>query len=120
MADSKADPLSAPSQFLKVLGSSPTLKVLDLLLVGRELDYSRKELADGAGVSWNTMASIWPYLMEKDIVTRTRKIGKQEMYRLNTTNELVKLLMKFYDSLIKYTIDNEQPSKKTELAMVRN
>ena len=114
------DPLLEPSLFLNMLGNSPTLRVLDALLTGRELDYSKKELAENAGISWNTLASIWPYLIEKGIVVKTRKIGKQEMYTLNKENELVRLLIKFYDSLLNYAIENQKINRKTQLALAKN
>jgi|GEM_PF-701472 predicted transcriptional regulator len=115
-----ADPLDEPSIFLQILGTSPTLKVLDTLLTGRELDFSKKDIAESAEISWNTLASIWGYLAEKGIIVRTRKIGKQEMYTLNKNNELVGLLERFYDSLINYVIESSGPSKGIELAKARN
>ena len=114
------DPLSEPSLFLSTLGSSPTLKILDLLLTGREIDYSKKEMAESAGISWNTLASIWPYFAEKGIIVKTRKIGKQEMYKLNQENELAILLIRFYDSLMNYVLEANGQQKPASLAKVRN
>ncbi|MDE1870111.1 MAG: helix-turn-helix transcriptional regulator [Candidatus Micrarchaeota archaeon] len=93
------------SLFLQLLGDSPLLKVLDFLLESRELDYSKKEIAESSNVSWNTLEKIWPHLLYKGIVVKVRKVGKQEMFRLNSENELVKVLIAFDDSLLKYSIN---------------
>lgn len=37
------------STFVRLLGNSPMIKVLDFLLVDRESDYSKKELAENSG-----------------------------------------------------------------------
>lgn len=93
------------SLFLQLLGDSPLLKVLDFLLESRELDYSKKEIAESSNVSWNTLEKIWPHLLYKKIVVKVRKVGKQEMFKLNSENELVKVLIVFDDSLLKYSIE---------------
>jgi len=114
------DPLSEPSIFSKFLGNSPMIKVLDILLESREMDYSKKEMAEAAGVSWNTLASIWPFLMEKGIIMRTRKIGKQEMYMLDRENALVLLLADFYDSLLRYMAETNSIKGRAPVARIKN
>lgn len=92
------------SLFLELLGDSPLLRILDFLLEGRELDYPKKEIAENSNVSWNTLEKIWPHLIYKGFVIKTRKIGKQELFKLNLESELVKRLAAFDDSLIKYSL----------------
>lgn len=106
------------SMFLELLGESPMIKVLDFLLVSRDFDYSRMEIAKNSDLSWNTLASIWHSLESEGIVIKTRRVGKRDMFKLNTAAEKVKLLMKFDDMLINYSIENVASAKKevTEVA----
>jgi predicted transcriptional regulator len=93
------------SIFMKLLGDSPLTKVLDFLLTARDFDYSKKEIAQNAGISYNTLNSLWSNLLANEMIVKTRRIGKQDMFKLNTKNLFVKELVKFYDSLLKSSID---------------
>jgi hypothetical protein len=93
------------SIFIKLLGDSPLTKVLDFLLTAREFDYSKKEIAENAEISYNTLNSLWSNLLANEIIIKTRRIGKQDMFRINGENLFVKELIKFYDSLLKSSIE---------------
>ncbi len=95
------------SIFTKLLGDSPLTKVLDFLLTARDFDYSKKEIAENAEISYNTLNSLWSNLITNEIIVKTRRIGKQDMFRINKGNPFVKELIKFYDSLLKSSIDNQ-------------
>jgi predicted transcriptional regulator len=93
------------SIFIKLLGDSPLNKVWDFLLTAREFDYSKKEIAENADISYNTLNSLWSSLLANEIIVKTRRIGKQDMFKLNAENLFVKELIKFFDSLLKSSID---------------
>lgn len=99
---------SEQSLFLQVLGNSPLIRVWDLLLEGREFDYSKRDISYSSNVSWNTLEKIWLSLVYRGFITKTRKIGKQELFKLNAENELVRMLIEFDDSLIKYSIESNK------------
>mgnify|MGYP001626277013 CR=1 FL=1 len=94
------------SLFIKLLGNSPMIKVLDFLLTDRDFDYSKKELAENAGISYNTLKSILPYLLGNGLIVKTRRIGKQDMFKLNMENEYVKGITSLFDYLITRSIKN--------------
>ncbi|MEK6834849.1 MAG: hypothetical protein AABX61_01150 [Nanoarchaeota archaeon] len=87
------------SVFLEYFGDYPLMRVLDFLIGSRELDYSMTEIARNSGVGWTAFSEIWPKLIEKNIVTFTRKIGNAKLYKLNVQNLWVKELIKI-DNLI--------------------
>ena len=93
------------SIFLKLIGNSPLSKVLDFLLTSRDFDYSKKEIAENSEISYNTLNSIWSQPISNDIIVKTRRIGKQDMFKLNTENRLIKELVNFYDALLRQSID---------------
>lgn len=100
------------SIFIKLLGDSPLTKVFDFLLTAREFDYSKKEIAENAGISYNTLNSLWSNLLTNEIIIKTRRVGKQDMFKLNMGNPFVKELIKFFDSLLKSSIDNQMHTIK--------
>ena len=79
-----------PSLFVRFFGNAPIVKVLDFLIENRIFDYSKTEIARESGIGWSTLHGIWSELEKNKIVTRTRTIGRAEMYRLNTENLIVK------------------------------
>ena len=91
--------------FVRLLGGSPTIKVLDFLFTSRDFDYSKKCIAENSNVSWNTLASIWRWLSDSGVVIKTRRVGKQDLFKANRDSPLVKILMKTYDELIMHSID---------------
>jgi transcription initiation factor IIE alpha subunit len=105
------------SKFVKLLGNSPMIKVLDFLLVDREFDYSKKELSENSGISYNTLKSILPYLVSNEIIIKTRRIGKQDMFKLNTRNKYVKDMVLLFDSLIRHSAeDAKERAKAVQMA----
>ena len=97
--------MTEESTFIRLIGSSPLPKVLDFLLTSREFDYSKKEISENAGISYNTLSTIWSQLITNEIIVKTRRVGKQDMFKLNTENLLVKELMHFFDALLRQSVE---------------
>ena len=88
------------SLFIKLLGDYPSIRVLNYLIIYRDLDYSLTDIAEGSEVAWSTLNILWPRLEKMNVVIKTREVGKAKMFRLNTTNSVVKELMNFADNLV--------------------
>jgi len=84
----------AKSVILETFGESPFIKVLDFFLTYPSFDYSKTQVADEIGISRITIEKIWKQLIKREIIVKTRTIGKAEMYQLNRENPRVKILMK--------------------------
>ncbi len=82
------------SVFVEYFGNYPLIRVLDFLILSREMDYSLTEIAKNSGVGWTSFSEIWSKLVSKDIVVLTRKVGNAQLYKLNTNNLWVKELIK--------------------------
>jgi predicted AAA+ superfamily ATPase len=94
MRDDEALKMEEGSLFLKVLGGKdPTLKILDFLIDNIGFDYSKTEIASGAGISRTTLFSVWDGLERNELVAFTRNVGRAKMYRLNMRNEVAKKLI---------------------------
>lgn len=84
----------------EVFGDSPMVKILDVLLENPKLDYSKKELAEAAGISKSTLYKLWDKLEEGRIVEKTRKIGNATLYKLNEDSRVVQELARFEKRLL--------------------
>ena len=69
------------SVFVEFMGDTPAVRLLDFLITGREFDYTLTDLLN-AGVSWGTLNTLVPKLLELGIVVKTRKIGRATLYRI--------------------------------------
>jgi predicted transcriptional regulator len=87
--------------FVEVFGSNPIIKVLDFLITFQLFDYPMTEIAKNSGVSYSTLQTFWDKLERNGIVVKTRRVGKSDLYRLNTKNPAVQQLIKLDWKLIK-------------------
>ena len=97
--------------FVKTLGDTPIIRVLDFLIEGRDLDYSLTDIAENSNIGWTTLHRIWNDLEKNQVVKHTRMIGKAKLYRLNKENLAIKQLIRFYDTLLVQSA-NEVVNKK--------
>ena len=54
--------------FVKFLGDSPKIKVMDMLITGRELDYSISDIAEQAGIGRATFYRMMDELLKNKII----------------------------------------------------
>ncbi len=87
------------SIFLDYVGDSPRMRILQYFIEGRDFDYTLTDLLN-SGVSWGTLNTLVPKLLELGIVVKTRKIGRATLYKINQKNVAVKQLIELYDALI--------------------
>jgi hypothetical protein len=87
--------------FTEVFGSNPITKVLDFLITFQLFDYPLTEIAKNSGVSYSTLQTLWAGLERNCIVIKTRRVGKSDLFKLNTDNPAVKQLLRLDWNLIK-------------------
>jgi predicted transcriptional regulator len=87
--------------FVEIFGENPVIKVLDFLISFQAFDYPLTEIAKNSGVSYSTLQTVWGNLVKNKIVVKTRRVGKSDLYKLNTQNPAVKQLIKLDWSMVK-------------------
>ena len=87
--------------FVEVFGNNPVMRVLDFLITFQAFDYPLTEIAKNSGVGYSTLQAFWDRLERNCIVIKTRRVGKSDLYKLNTNNPAVKQLIKLDWNLIK-------------------
>lgn len=75
-----------------VFGSSALLKILDVLMEHPSMDYSKKDLADAAGIAESTVHRTWSKIEAIEAVEETRRYGSTKLYELNQDSEIIKQL----------------------------
>jgi hypothetical protein len=85
--------LDNDSIFVEIFGNTPIIKVLDFLITFADFDYPLTEIAKNSAVSYSTLQAFWDKLVRNRIVIKTRRVGKSDLYKLNTENPAVKQLI---------------------------
>ncbi|MBI2583315.1 MAG: winged helix-turn-helix transcriptional regulator [Candidatus Aenigmarchaeota archaeon] len=93
------------SMLLEVIGDTIENRFLDFLIEGRGLDYSKKDIAEGCGISRPTVYAILPKMLKEGLVKSTRKIGRVQLYTLNEKSEKVKIMLKLEEMLLKKSFE---------------
>ena len=91
----------AETIFTDVFGNNPIIKVLDFLITFQSFDYPMTEISKNSQVSYSTLQTFWNKLERNNIVIKTRRVGKSDLYKLNTKNPAVQQLIKLDWNLIK-------------------
>ena len=94
------------SIFVKVLGDTPKIRILNYLIKYRGLDYSMSDIARNSNVGWATLSRLWQEFVKYKIVVPTREIGKAKLFKLNEDSEAVKELIEAYKKLLLQETEN--------------
>lgn len=93
------------SVFLEREGYIPKNKVLDFLIVSQEFDYSLKDIAKYADISYPCMKQLKKQLVKDKWINQTRKVGKAQMYKLNLKSKKVQKFIDFFWSVVNEEVD---------------
>jgi hypothetical protein len=94
-----------------VFASRAVAQILDFFLDHKEFDYSPSEIAQKTKLSFRTVFREIPNLEGNQLIYHNRKIGKTNMYRLNTDFQAVMLLEKFVLQMAQVRNNNETTTK---------
>ena len=83
------------SAFLEYFGDTPKLKFLDFLIGNHFFDFNMTDMARESKISYNSLKSFFGEFLKRGIVIKTRRVGKSNMYKLNTDNATAKNFLKF-------------------------
>ena len=99
------------SILLEVIGDSIENKIIDFLIEGSGIDYTKKDIADGCEISRPTLYKVFPKMVKSGIIKPTRIIGRVQMYSINPENEKVKALLKLEEFLLKKSFEEAGKQK---------
>jgi len=94
------------SIFVRVLGDTPKIRILNYLIKYRGLDYSMSDIARNSNVGWSTLNRLWDDLISFRIIEKTRNVGKSKLFKLNEKNSAVIQLIEVYKKLLLQETEN--------------
>ena len=104
------------SSFTLIFGESPFVKVLDFFLTYEDFDYPISFIAKETGTKWETIERVVEILIKKNLVKKTRKLGKAWLYGLNKENKLTNLLIDIDMKISDFYVNEELKKQKTGFA----
>ena len=96
------------SLLIRFLGENPVFKIVDFLIENKGLDFSKKEIVEGAEISRASLFNCWEQLESQTIVNVKRKFGKTKLYSLNSENPIVRKLLELESVLIAKALEKEK------------
>ena len=106
------DELKGDGVLSNIFSSRAIAQILDFFLDHKEFDYSPAEVAQKSGLSFRTVFREIPNLEKNQLIYHSRKIGKTNMYRLNTDLHATLLLEKFVLDMSQLTRSGQDEIKK--------
>ena len=101
------------SLLLGLTGDMPLFRIIDFLVENKGLDFTKKEIAKGAGLSRASLFNYWPRLEAYRIVKVTRTFGKTKLYTLHSENPISKRILDLESTLIRQAVLHA--AKKNEI-----
>lgn len=93
------------SLFLQLVGDAPLFRVLDFLVDNKGMDFTKKDVYEGAGISKATLFKHWKEFERYDLVKPTRRFGKTQLYTINSSNPLIKKILDIESVLIRQSME---------------
>ena len=84
-----------PATLERLFGSSTATRILDQLTLFQDDSYSKTEISKNSDISFQHTIKELTKLEEQNLIKKTRTIGNAQMYKINTENPAVQLLIKF-------------------------
>ena len=81
------------TNFLRVLGDTPEMRVIDFFLDNYLFDYPMSEISRESNVSFNSLKRFFPDYLKRKILIKTRRIGKSNYYKVNENNLFIKRML---------------------------
>lgn len=88
------------SLLLKLTGDAPLFRVVDFLVENKGMDFSKKEIAEGSGISRASLFNCWGAVEQHGLVRVTRRFGKTKLFTLNSKSVIVKRILELEKALI--------------------
>lgn len=113
-------PESDSGVLTRLFSSRAVAQILDFFLDHKEFDYSVNEISQKTGLSFRTIFREIPDLERIQLIYNSRRIGKTNMYKLNTDLSAVLLLEKFVLELSQLRPFIDKPIDSDNLIAQRN
>lgn len=87
--------------FREVIGTCPETKVIEYFCEWNGVDLTITDLARDCSIGRNQAYRVVKGLVKKNIVIKTRKLGRMQFYGFNKDDEISKLFDKLFRQILK-------------------
>lgn len=101
------------SLLLQLTGEIPLFRIVDFLVENKGLEFTKKDIIEGSGISRATLFNYWNELEKYSLVKVTKKFGNTKLFTLNTSSPIVKRILDLEKVLIESAIDNASSKNKS-------
>lgn len=100
--------------------SQQMIKLLNFLaeLVGSDYEYSKTELAAGAGIGYPSLFRVWPLVEKFDILVPTRSFGRIQLYKVNSDSPVLRKYLALALELGFTAAENKKGAPSTSRAKI--
>jgi hypothetical protein len=99
------------SELLDIVGDTARNKVIDFLIENRGLDFSKTEIAEGAGISRTALFKMWNVFIKEKLVVDTRHIGNITFFKANENSKTIKLFIVIENNILKLNSSRQKLDK---------
>ena len=103
------------SLLLNLTGDLPLFNIIDFLLDNKGMDFSKSDIAKGAGISRASLFNYWNEVEKHGIVRTTRSFGKTRLYTLSTKNPVTQKIIELEKVLISEAMSRARLEKEVEI-----
>ncbi|KHO45331.1 MAG: hypothetical protein QS98_C0011G0026 [archaeon GW2011_AR3] len=100
------------SLLLNLTGDLPLFRIIDFLLENKGMDYSKTDIAKGAGISRASLFNYWIELEKHRLIKTTRSFGKTKLYTLNVSNPITQRIIELEKTLISEAMNKAVKKKE--------
>lgn len=93
--------MNEKSLLIQLTGDMPLFKIMDFLVDNKGMDFTKKDIAEGAEISKASLFNYWPEIEKYKIVKVTRTFGKTKLYTFNTESPVAKKILELESTLIR-------------------
>ena len=87
--------------FTDLIGYTPESRILELLINGRNEEYTFNKIAIALGINRQACYQILNYYRDIDLIIKTKKIRQCQYYRINKKDTRAKLLINLFRASLK-------------------
>ena len=107
--------MTEKSLLLNLTGDLPLFNIIDFLLDNKGMDFSKSDIAKGAGISRASLFNYWNEVEKHGIVKVTRRFSKTKLYTLNTKNPVTQKIIELEKALISEAMKRARLEKEVEV-----
>ena len=107
--------MAEKSLLLNLTGDLPLFNIVDFLLDNKGMDFSKTDIAAGAGISRASLFNYWSQIENHGIVKVTRSFGKTRLYTLNTKSPVTQKIIELEKALISEAMKKVRVEKEVTI-----